>query len=201
MLQKNHIIELRNWIGHNIVAIVLAFIFFFLYILLPGTEDTFVSFGAASMKYLNGEYYRWFTCLFLHYNLRHLLANSIGILAVGSLLSTFLKKGQTLFLFLSGGILAEIAYSIVVSDLIYDIGASSGIFALIACLIVCVLRFPKHFHFIWYRPDVIVTIVYFIFANTSVSAFLVHSFGFAAGVMISFILVMTGRIKTAGTSG
>ncbi|MCD8013212.1 MAG: rhomboid family intramembrane serine protease [Lachnospiraceae bacterium] len=200
MIQKNHIAELQSWIYHNSVAIVLALIFFLLYILLPGTEDTFVSFGATSIQYLNGEYYRWLTCLFLHYNLRHLLANSIGILAVASLLSPFLKKRQILFIFLSGGILAEIAFSIVVSDLIYDIGASSGIFALIACLTVCILRFPKQFHFIWYRPDVIITIVYFLFANTSVSAFLVHSFGFAAGIIISFILVMTGRIETADTS-
>ncbi|MCD8073879.1 MAG: rhomboid family intramembrane serine protease [Lachnospiraceae bacterium] len=201
MILKKHIAEIRSWVYHNIVAITLVLIFVLLYILLPGTEDTFVSFGATCMKYVNGEYYRWITCLFLHYNLRHLLANSIGILSVGSLLGSFLKKRHTLFIFLSGGILAEIAYSMVITDLTYDIGASSGVFALIACLIVCILRFPKHFHFIWYRPDVIITIVYFIFANTSVSAFLVHSFGFAAGIMISFILVITGRIKTAGTSG
>ncbi|MCD7813140.1 MAG: rhomboid family intramembrane serine protease [Lachnospiraceae bacterium] len=201
MVLKKHIAEMRSWVYHNIVAFLLVLIFFFLYILFPGTEDTFVSFGATCMKYIDGEYYRWITCLFLHYNLRHLLANSIGILAVGSVLGPFLKKRQTLFIFLSGGVLAELAFSIVVSDSIYDIGASSGIFALIACLIVCILRFPKQFHFIWYRPDVIITIVYFIFANTSVSAFLVHSFGFAAGILISFILVMTDRIETVDASG
>lgn len=201
MIPKKHIAEIRKRVYHNIVAIILVLIFFLLYILFPETEDTFASFGATCMEYMDGEYYRWITCLFLHYNLRHLLANSIGILAVCSMLGPFLRKRQILFIFLSGGILAEIAYSIVVSDLIYDIGASSGIFALIACLIVCILRFPKHFHFIWYRPDVIITIVYFIFANTSVSAFLVHSFGFAAGIIISFILVVAGRIKMADTSG
>ncbi|MCC8161818.1 MAG: rhomboid family intramembrane serine protease [Lachnospiraceae bacterium] len=146
------------------------------------------------MQYLGGEYYRYFTCLFLHYNLGHLLANSVTLLSVSSLLTPFLKNRQMVFLFLSGGILSEIAYSVVISEQLYDIGASSGIFALIACLLVCHLRFPKRFHPAWYRPDVIIVLIYFVFANTSVSAFLVHTFGFAAGILISFVMVSTGQI-------
>ncbi|MCD8249333.1 MAG: rhomboid family intramembrane serine protease, partial [Lachnospiraceae bacterium] len=79
------------------------------------------------------------------------------------------------------------------SEQIYDIGASSGVFALIACLLVCHLRFPKQFRPAWYRPDVLIVLVYSVFANTSISAFLVHTFGFAAGTLISFVMVSFGR--------
>ncbi|MCC8149897.1 MAG: rhomboid family intramembrane serine protease [Lachnospiraceae bacterium] len=117
------------------------------------------------------------------------------MLSVGSLLVSCLKKNQTLFLFLFCGVLAEIAFSVVISERMYDIGASSGIFALIACLIVCKLRFPEEFRFVWHRPDVIIIGIYFIFANTSITAFLVHAFGFVFGILVSFILVLTEQIR------
>ncbi|MCD8108682.1 MAG: rhomboid family intramembrane serine protease [Clostridiales bacterium] len=196
-MKINHdsIKKLKAWLSCNAAAIVLVIALISIYMISSGTDDAFLFFGTTGMDYLNGEYYRWFTCLFLHYNLGHLLANSAALLSVCSLLGSFLKKSQLLFLFLSGGVLAEITFSIVVSDRIYDIGASSGVFALIACLIVCCLRFQGQFRFIWYRPDLIIVCVYFIFANTSVSAFLVHIFGFSFGILISFILVLTNQIK------
>lgn len=184
--------KLKAWGYRNATAIVLVILFGVIFIASQGVEDSFFYFGATGLQYLNGEYYRFITCLFLHYNLRHLLANSIALLSVSSLLTPFLGRGQTIFLFLSGGILSEIAYSVVIAEQIYDIGASSGIFALIACLLVCFLRFPKQFRMVWYRLDVMIMVAYFIFANTSISAFLVHTFGFTTGILISFVMVSTG---------
>ena len=187
--------KIKSWISCNTVAVILVLIFISIYFISKSNKDALFSFGATGMDYLNREYYRWITCLFLHYNIGHLFVNSAALLSVSSLLGSFLKKRQFLFLFLSGGILAEIAYSIVISDQIYDIGASSGLFALIACLVVCILRFPEQFHVIWYRLDVIIVIVYFVFANTSITAFLVHTFGFAFGILIGFFLILTRRIN------
>ncbi len=187
--------KIKTWLSRDAAAIVLVIVLLSIHIISLGTDDASLSFGATGMDYLNGEYYRWFTCLFFHYNLGHLIANSAALLSVCSLLGSFLKKSQTIFLFLSGGVLAEIAFSIVVSDRIYDIGASSGVFALIACLIVCCLRFQGQFHFTWHRPDLFIVFIYFIFANTSITAFLVHVFGFSFGVVISFSAVLASRIK------
>ncbi len=187
--------KIKRWISCNITAVILVLIFILIYFIFRGNDDACFNFGATGMDYLNREYYRWITCLFVHYNIGHLFVNSAALLSVSSLLGSFLKKSQFLFLFLSGGILAEIAYSIVISDQIYDIGASSGIFALIACLVVCILRFPEQFHVILYRPDVIIVIIYFVFANTSITAFLVHTFGFAFGIIISFVMISARQIK------
>lgn len=192
---KNRIEKIKQWVKDNVVAIILVLLFSSIYIVSMSTENTYLYFGTTGMKYMDGEYYRFFTCLFLHYNFRHLFANSLGLLSVGSLLGPFLGKGKPLFLFLSGGVLSEIAWSLVVSDQIYDIGASSGIFALIACLIVCTLRFPDAFRFKWYRPDIVIILVYFLFANSSATAFLVHTFGFTAGILLSFVMIQTGAIK------
>ncbi|MCD8129821.1 MAG: rhomboid family intramembrane serine protease [Lachnospiraceae bacterium] len=190
--------EIKKWAGRNITAVGLVLLFILIYIASAGMEDAYLTFGATGMSYLNREYYRFITCLFLHYNPRHLLGNSLALLAVSSLLTPFSGKGKTLFLFLSGGILAEFAYAVVTFDPVYDIGASSGVFALIACLLVCYLRFPEQFHPKWYRPDVVIVVVYFVFANSSVTAFLVHAFGFIAGTLISSVMILTGAIKKPG---
>lgn len=193
--------RIREWGRRNAVAIFLVVLFWVIFFVTQRAENSYLYFGVTGIQYLQGEYYRFVICLFLHYNLRHLLANSIGLLSVSSLLVPFLRKGQTVFLFLSGGILAEIAYSVVISEKLYDIGASSGIFALIACLLVCSLRFQWQSSLVWYRPDVIIVVVYFVFANTSISAFLVHTFGFAAGVLLSFVMVSAGKITGRDASG
>ncbi|MCD8326465.1 MAG: rhomboid family intramembrane serine protease [Lachnospiraceae bacterium] len=181
-----------KWANRNITAIGLVLLFILIYIAYPGTENAYLLFGATGMSYLNGEYYRFITCLFCHYSLRHLVGNCLALLSVSSLLTPFSGRGKTLFLFLSCGILSETAYAVVTSDLIYDIGASSGVFALIACLLVCYLRFPDQFRFKWYRPDFVIVAVYFVFANSSVTAFLVHCFGFIAGILIGTGMVLTG---------
>ncbi len=186
--------KIKIWISRNIIAVILVLIFTSIYIVSQSNDDTCLNFGTTGLDYLNREYYRWFTCLFLHYNIGHLFVNSAALLSVSSLLDSFLKKRQFIVLFLTGGILSEITYSVVISDQIYDIGASSGVFALIACLIVCCLRFPEQLHIKWYRPDVVIIAVYFIFANTSITAFLVHAFGFVFGILLSFVLVLTRRI-------
>ncbi len=179
----------------NAAAIALVLAFISVYIALHSWENAALYFGTTGMNNLHAEYYRWFTCLFLHRNLWHLLSNCAALLSVSTLLSSFLGNRKTGLIFLTGGVAAEMAYSVVVSDLVYDIGASSGIFALIACLIVCSLRFPERFRLTWRRPDALIVGGYFVLANSSVSAFLVHTFGFAAGILLGLVMVWTGQMS------
>ncbi|MCD8300515.1 MAG: hypothetical protein LUC41_05010, partial [Clostridiales bacterium] len=59
--------------------------------------------------------------------------------------------------------------------------------------VVCCLSFPEYKRFRWYRPDSLIVMVYFILANSSVTAFLVHTFGFAAGIILGFIIMLPGK--------
>ncbi|MCD8022437.1 MAG: rhomboid family intramembrane serine protease, partial [Lachnospiraceae bacterium] len=79
--------KIKNWTYRNVIAIALVVIFILIYIASLPVTDAWITFGSTSMDNLNGEYYRWFTILFFHYNLLHLLGNSAALLAVGALLS------------------------------------------------------------------------------------------------------------------
>ena len=186
-----------RWIQNNAVAVFLSISYIAVYIVKEIKPEINDMLGACSLKFINGEYYRWFTCSFLHYGLYHLLGNIIGLLAVGSLLSPFIGKWKTLFFFFISDIFAGITFSWIVSSAepSYGGGASGGIFALIATLVVCYLRFPKQLKCKWYRVDVLITIIYFIIANDNWSSVLTHIFGFSYGIILSFVFVVFNLIK------
>lgn len=189
--------KITEWAKNNIIAISLAIVFIPIYIVSQITGTVFEHFGSTSMEYLNGEYYRWFTCIFLHFNFVHIFFNSIALISIGSLISPFLGKWRTLFIFIFCGILAEIVCSVIISysEPVFGGGSSGGIFALIAAMVVCYLRFPESFALKWTRIDVILVIAFFIFANDNMGSFLTHAFGFIAGIVIGFIMVLTGLIR------
>lgn len=189
--------KVKRWIYDNIVAIVLVILFIPIFVLTQCNEKVLEYIGTSSIEYLNNEFYRWITCIFYHYNFVHIFFNSLALLCVGSLLSPFIGKWKTLILFILGGALAEIPFSLIVhyGAVDYGGGSSGGIFALIAAFIVCYLRFPEKFKLKWFRPDLLVVLVYFIFANDNQSSFLTHVFGFVAGFLLTTIMVVFKIVK------
>ncbi len=185
------------WVKENIVCLILVIIFIPIYIVTATNHDIFNMFGNTDLQYLDGEYYRWFTAVFIHHSLRHIFFNSIALISIGSLISRFIGKWKTLFIFILAGVLAEMAYSIVVTYAmpLYDGGSSGGIFALMGSFLVCYLRFPKEFNLKWFRLDVIIAFLYFILVNGNVSSFLTHTFGFTFGIIITFIMVTSGLVN------
>lgn len=189
--------SVTNWLKNNIVAIILVLCFIPVYVISKITGTAFEHWGSTSMEYLHSEYFRWMTCIFLHFNFTHIFFNSIALLAIGSLVSPFIGKWKTLFLFILCGILAEIACSMIISysEPVYGGGSSGGIFALIAVFIVCYLRFPQNFTLKCHKLDVIIVIAFFIFANDNMGSFMTHIFGFVAGIIVSFVMVSAGWIN------
>ena len=193
--------KITKWAKNNIIALSLTILFIPIYIISQTTGTAFEHFGSTSTEYLNGEYYRWLTCIFLHFNFVHIFFNSIALIAIGSLVSPFLGKWRTLFLFIFCGILAEIVCSIIISysEPVFGGGSSGGIFALIAAMIVCYLRYPNYFNLKWARIDVIIVVLFFIFSNDNMGSFLTHTFGFISGIIVSFVMVLTGLISDASS--
>lgn len=189
--------RLLGWSKDNLAAILLVACFIPVYAVSQITGTTFEHWGSTSMRFLNREYYRWITCIFLHFDFAHIFFNSAALLAIGSLIGPFLGKWKTVLLFLLCGGLAEIACSVVVSysEAVYAGGSSGGIFALIGVFAVCFLRFPQRFRLKLLRLDVLIVIAFFVFANDNIGSFMTHVFGFLAGIIVSFVLVTAGWIN------
>lgn len=193
VIRMNRIME---WIKSNLVCVLLVILFIPLFIVTTANPHIFNTLSSTDLKYLDNEYYRWITAIFIHHSFGHIFFNSLALISIGSLISPFIGKWKTLLIFTSGGVLAEAAYSIVVNFAfpIYDGGSSGGIFALMGCFMVCYLRFPKKFNLKWFRLDVIIAFLYYILVNDNVSSFLTHTFGFVFGIIITFLMVISGLI-------
>jgi len=194
--------KLKKWICNNASAIILVFIFILIFILTQNNEKVLDLIGTASIEYLNNQFYRWMSCIFYHYNFSHIFFNSLALICIGSILTPFIGNIKTIAIFLLGGTIAEIPYSLIVHDSVlnYGGGSSGGIFALIAAFIVCFLRFPKKFQLKWFRPDLLIVIAYFIFANDDQGSFLTHTFGFTAGILLTTIMVLFKIINTKSSN-
>lgn len=189
--------KVKGWFGGNIAAIALVIIFIPIFILSQKNSAVVNYIGTTSIEYLNNEFYRWFTCIFYHFNFIHIFFNSLALISIGSLLSPFFGRWKTLIIFILGGALAEIPFSLIVhyGEASYGGGSSGGIFALIAAFIVCWLRFPDAFKLKWFRPDLLVAVLFFVFANNSHFSFLTHVFGFTAGIILTTAMVAFNVVK------
>lgn len=188
---------MKKWLCDNIAAIVLVLIFIPIFVFSQINGNIKDLIGTTSIEFLDNQYYRWFTCIFYHFNFSHIFFNSVALICVGSVLSPFIGKLRTVIIFVLGGALAEIPFSLIVhtGNASYGGGSSGGIYALIAAFLVCYLRFPESFKFKWYRPDLLIVLIFFIFANDNQSSFLTHAFGFVAGILLATILVLFKAIK------
>lgn len=196
-LKRMKLKRIGNWINENVISILLVIVFIPIYIVTQSNSKAVEYIGTTSIEYLNNEFYRWITCIFYHYNFVHIFFNSLALICVGSLLSPFIGKWKTLLVFILGGAVAEIPFSLIVNygAANYGGGSSGGIFALIAAFLVCYLRFPEGLNIKRFRPDLLIVIIYFIFANDNQSSFLTHVFGFTVGILVTSIMIVLNIIK------
>lgn len=90
-----------------------------------------------------GEYYRLFTSMFLHFGFEHLMNNMVVLLIVGSRLEAELGKTKYLFVYLAGGLCGSIVsalWDIRSGNYAVSAGASGAVFALIGALFYIAVR-------------------------------------------------------------
>ena len=119
------------------LALLLAnLICFALEVYFGGSEDAevLVAMGACYAPLVTGgQFYRLFTCLFLHFGITHLMNNMLSLGAVGSFVENRLGHIRFLLVYLAGGIfgnVASLAWDIFRARSVVSAGASGGVFAL-----------------------------------------------------------------------
>lgn len=135
-------INKRKKVIMNTLMIVINVIIFLLVEITGSSEDTLhmVTWGAAytPMIQLGHQYYRLFTCMFLHFGLAHLVNNMIVLGFLGDNLERAMGKVKYLIIYLGGGLGASyISYYLNMrsGDSVVSAGASGAIFAVIGAMI------------------------------------------------------------------
>lgn len=106
-------------------------------------QEVMLKLGAAFTPYiLDGQLWRLFTSMFLHFGITHLTSNMIVLLALGEKLEKMLGHVRYLVLYLLGGIFGNVCR--VITDAAsgsgrVSAGASGAVFALLGAIVILYL--------------------------------------------------------------
>lgn len=159
-----------------------------------GSEDIdhMLRWGASMGSLIEqGEYYRLFTCMFLHFGLAHLGSNMLLLYFIGGHLERATGKIRFLLLYLLGGVSASAVscyLELKQGETVVSAGASGAVFAVLGALLWVLLRNRGHLEELTIGNVVIMAALalYQGFTDTGVDN-AAHVGGFAAGFVLCIL--------------
>ena len=106
----------------------------FLYGILYGNNELISMFGNNYELVQNGEFYRLFTCMFVHADIMHILFNMIALYSIGPVVERYYGKSKFLLIYLVSGLLGSIFSGVFMTANSISIGASGAIFGLLGSI-------------------------------------------------------------------
>ena len=95
-----------------------------------------LKFGANALYYTKGgDYYRLFTCIFLHAGIIHLFCNMYSLYVLGPQVESFFGKFKYLYIYLFSGICGSILSLAFTQANFVSVGASGAIFGLLGAIL------------------------------------------------------------------
>lgn len=130
------------------MALILINVLVFIAVEFTGTsQDAWhvLEYGAAYTPYIiqNGEVYRLFTSMFLHFGIEHLVNNMLVLFVLGSRLERVIGKIRFLLIYLLGGIAGNVVslfLELKMQEFSVSAGASGAVFAVMGAMIYIVIR-------------------------------------------------------------
>ena len=178
------------------VILVLINVLVFLAVELTGGSDNTVHMLQCGAAYtpavLEGEYYRLFTCMFLHFGVQHLLNNMLLLFVLGGRLERTMGKIKYLLIYILGGIggnLLSFLMECKTGEYAVSAGASGAIFAIMGAMIYAVLRGRGRIEDLSTRQIIIMAVLslYFGFTSSGVDN-AAHVGGLLSGFLLAVIL-------------
>ena len=184
------------------MALILINVLVFIAVEFTGTsQDAWhvLEYGAAYTPYIiqNGEVYRLFTSMFLHFGIEHLLNNMLVLFVLGSRLEQAIGKIKFLLIYLIGGVLGNVISLLIelrTQDFAVSAGASGAVFAVMGAMIYIVIRNKGWLGDLSMRQILVMAAfsLYFGFASTGVDN-TAHVGGMVSGFFLAVIFYHPGR--------
>lgn len=137
---------------HITIALVVINVILMLFSFIIGVDEVAEAGGASWYDCVErGQFYRYFTAIFLHAGIDHILGNMLALFAFGSVVEDYMSRNrnklQYLILYMIAGfgsaVIASIWRLIMGDAELISVGASGAIFGLIGALAVLMYRHPK----------------------------------------------------------
>lgn len=161
----------------------------FLYGVLHGNDELINMFGNNYELVQNGEFYRLFTCMFVHADILHILFNMIALYSIGPVAERYYGKSKFLLIYLVSGLLGSIFSGVFMTADSISIGASGAIFGLLGSICYFTYYYRATLQGILrgsIMPVIIINLVIgFLSSSIDLSA---HIGGLIGGILISMAI-------------
>lgn len=161
----------------------------FLYGVLHGNDELINMFGNNYELVQNGEFYRLFTCMFVHADILHILFNMIALYSIGPVVERYYGKSKFLLIYLVSGLLGSIFSGVFMTADSISIGASGAIFGLLGSICYFTYYYRATLQVILrgsIMPVIIINLVIgFLSSSIDLSA---HIGGLIGGILISMAI-------------
>ena len=180
----------------TVALIVINIAVFFILTMFGDTEDAVFMLQHGAMYEPNiiegHEYYRIFTCLFLHFGITHLLNNMVLLGALGWNLELEIGKVRFVIIYFASGIIGNIVslfYNLTLEQPAVSAGASGAIFGLMGALLYVVIANRGRLGRLSGRGMLVMVILSLYFGLTSTGVDnLAHIGGLVSGFLLAVLL-------------
>ena len=199
--KRNKIAEKIFSYKQPIVTYIIMAICIILFILMElsggsTNSQTLLKYGAnLDVLVKNGEYYRLFTCIFLHIGIMHLLCNMYSLYIIGREVENLFGKIKYIIIFILSGIFGSIM-SLAFTHNTISAGASGAIFGLLGALLYFGMHYRTYLGEAIKRsiiPIIVVNLIIGFFAEGIDLA--AHIGGLVGGVLVAMMVGVPDKSK------
>lgn len=200
--KRNKIAEKIFSYKQPIVTYIIMAICIILFILMElsggsTNSQTLLKYGAnLDVLVKNGEYYRLFTCIFLHIGIMHLLCNLYSLYVIGREVENLFGKIKYIIIFILSGIFGSIM-SLAFTHNTISAGASGAIFGLLGALLYFGMHYRTYLGEAIKRsiiPIIVVNLIIGFFAEGIDLA--AHIGGLVGGILLAMMVGVPDKSKT-----
>ena len=187
----------------TVLFILLNILIFVIVDFTGGSENTvhMIACGAAYPPLIleEGETYRLFTCMFLHFGIYHIANTMLVLFVLGQRLEPVLGKVKFILVYLLGGLGGNI-FSLLMetkkAEYAVSAGASGAVFAVMGAMLYVVIRSRGRIQDISVRQMMIMAgfSLYFGFTSTGVDN-AAHVGGLVCGFILAALLYHPGKVS------
>ena len=132
--KKNKIADKIFSKKYPLVTYILMGINIFLFMLFGNFNEIINTYGMYTPLIKSGEYYRLFTCMFIHGSLVHLGVNMYSLYVIGPQIESFFGRGKYLLIYIISGLCGSLL-SMVFNPSSISVGASGALFGLLGSML------------------------------------------------------------------
>ena len=200
--KRNKIAEKIFSYKQPIVTYIIMAICIILFILMElsggsTNSQTLLKYGAnLDVLVKNGEYYRLFTCIFLHIGIMHLLCNMYSLYIIGREVENLFGKIKYIIIFILSGIFGSIM-SLAFTHNTISAGALGAIFGLLGALLYFGMHYRTYLGEAIKRsiiPIIVINLIIGFFAEGIDLA--AHIGGLVGGVLVAMMVGVPDKSKT-----